>query len=493
MATTYALNLVGIVPSLFTVYFSTRIFAPEVSGQLALVSTAAVFIQSIGFVWLSNALIRFGKEEYIQSGGIRQTFRARAILLSAIWIVTLCTFFSLYVFAHNLLTVRIGLSGRILWALPVFLTLWVVAAELNGYLRVLGKYVQLAASGLVSQLFQAVALFLLYKYLGVAGIDWLIALSVGGSISQSLFLVLWLKSGNLRLGATSALKDELRRTVRYSAPAIGTATLGYLYKPIEYYLILYFVSVGAVGLFNTANSMNMILAQFVLLFPSLMFPILQGLKATGKQDVIRRYYCGIVPQLTILFAICVSVALVCLPPAMRLLLGQQYYPSIGAFLVLAYAEILHMTTALDSIYPAMYDRLVQTFWVTGLQYVCELVCYFVLIPRVGIEGAAWAWVAAYLASALLLKHYVSHEFGVSFRAYLGVALSALLGFVALMLARSGFHISIQLLILLATMAPTVIAIKAGKFFEYSDVELLMMTGIPRFLQSTLRSIYRMLG
>jgi len=494
VAASYGMNLIGILPSVFTVYFSTRLFPPDVTGQLALVTTAALFLQSVGFNWLSSAIVRFGKEEYIQTGGIRQTFRARLILLSCIWVVMALAFAGFYVFGRDLLAVKIGLSGRILWAVPLFLTLWVLASELNGYLRVLGKYTQLAAAGLVSQLFQVGALYLLYRYVHAAGIDWLIALSVVGSVVQSLFMVLWLRRRDFRLGSTKeSVRNEITQSVSYSLPGIPTSILGYLYNPIEFYLILYFVSVAAVGLFSTAINMNSIFVQFVMLFPNLMFPILQGLKAIGRRDALEKYFHRIVPQFTIIFAVLVSIGIVCLPPIVKIVLSQRYYAAIGAFLILAYGEILHMPTALQSVYSAIYDKLTQTFWVTVVQYAFQISCYTLLIPRIGIEGAAWAWVAAYLASSFLLNHYVAQEFGFSRSANLSVVLAAVIGLGALMLARSGIAFSLQLGALSVMVLSICVAIKVGRFFRLEDVELLMRTGIPSLVKVPLRYLYRILS
>ncbi len=494
VATSYGLGLVGILPSIITVYFSTRVFAPQVFGQLALIATTASLIQSVGFTWLSSALIRFGREEYVRSGGVHQTFRIRLILLSVIWLVAFFAFGALYIFARGLLTLRLGLSGRFLWAVPLFLTLWIFNAELTGYLTVFGRYVRVAAASLAGQLFQATALALLFWNLGTAGIDWLILLSFGGALSQSLYLMLWLKWEDFRLGAnTIDRRNTLYGTVRYSSSAIAISILGYIHSPIEYYLILYFLSVAAVGLFSTANSMNAVFVQLVMLFPTLMFPILQGLKTDGKLEVLHRYFHRIVPQLTVLFALGVSIALVVLPPAIRHLLNERYHPAIGALLILACAEIPHMTTALESVYSAVYDKLSQNVWVTSLQYVFQLTFYFFLIPRIGIEGVAWGSFAAYLASSFLLNYYVSQEFGFLFGANFAVALSAALGLGALLLARSEIPFIIQLLALLAMVISTCAAIKVAKLFESRDVELLMATGIPSFLKVPLRTLYHLLS
>ena len=494
VATSYGLNLIGIIPSVFTVFFSTRIFAPDVMGQLSLIVVVAAFIQTVGFQWLSSALIRFGREEYIQTGGVRQTFQVRMILLAVILLASLLGFGGLYLLARELLLVRIGLSGRLLWTVPLFLILGIVAGELTGYLRVFDKYVHLAAASLAGQLFQVVAMFLLYRYLGVAGIDWLIVLSVGGAASQILYMMLRLKWKNFRPGAsTPELGSVLGSTVSYSRPAIATFLLNCLYKPLEYYLILQFASIAAIGLYSTANSMNGVFVQFVSLFPNLMFPIMLGFKTAGKKEVVKRYYQRVTPQLTLLFALCVSVALICLPPVIQVLLSERYHPAIGAFLILAYGEIPHMAYALESIYSAMYDKLIQTFWATVVQYIFQFAAYFYLIPRIGIEGAAWGWVAAYLASAVVLTYYISEEFGVSLRPYLAIALSSLLGLGALFVARSGIHLILQLVILTVIVTTALVAVKAAKIFERQDADLLMTTGIPRLLRTPLRFAYRILG
>jgi O-antigen/teichoic acid export membrane protein len=493
VAATYGLSLAGIAPSLVITYFSTRLFAPEIVGQFGLISMVASLVQSIGFVWLSNALIRFGREEYIQTGGVRQTFRVRLILLSAIWLATLLGFAMLYYFAHDLLSTWTGLSGQYLWTVPLFITLGVLGAELSGYLRVFGKYTQLAGATLVNQVFYVVVLIPLYTYLGAGGIGWLIALAIGGYLSQWLYLLLWLKQDDFRLGIKPGAKDALLRTVTYSVPAIGTSVLSYVYRPIELSLIRQFVSIGAVGLFDTASHLNTVLSRFVMSFSNLMFPILQGLRATGNSEMMCRYYQKVVPQVTVLFALFVSGCLVCIPRLVLLLLGEQYHPAIGAFLILAYGEIPHMTTALQSSFSAVYDRTIQAFWVLVLQYFFALGCYFVLIPRIGIEGAAWGWASAYLASAFLLTHYVSREFGAYRRAYLAVGLSAILGMLALFLAESGMPFIMRLLALLGMTIAAVIVSKKARLFDRQDVKLLLATGIPKFLHAPLQFAYRILG
>ena len=488
------MSVVGLLPSILTVYLSTRVFAPEVYGQLALIVTTATLIQSVGFNWLSSALVRFGREEYVRTGGVRQTFRVRLVLLALIWVVAAAAFAALYIFGRSILTIRLGLSGRLLWSVPLFLTLWVFNAELTGYLRTLGRYVHMAAASLVGQLFTAGALLVLFTRIGTGGIDLLIAISVGAALSQSAYLLLWLKRDDLRIGANEIdSRGLLRRMIRYSAPAIATSILNYADTPVQVYLVLYFVSVSAVGLFSTANSMDGVIVQFVMLFPTLMFPILQGLKADGKRSMVQQYFHRVVPQLSILFALGATVALVILPPVVHLLLGPRYYPAIGAFLILAYAEIPHMTTALESIYPSVYDRMSQTFWIAGLQLLCQLVSYVLLIPRLGIEGVAWGIAVAYLASSFLLNHYVAQEFGSMLGANLAVVISAILGLGALLLARSALPLLVQLTALSGILISSGAAIKLTKLFHAQDADLLLTTGMPSFLKAPFKFLYRILS
>jgi len=489
----YGFGLSGGLVATFSTYFSTRLFTPEVYGQLSMVSMAAGIIQAVGFVWLGSALIRFGKDEYIETGGVRQTFQVRLILLGVIGFAALLLFTSSYFFARDYLATWIGMSGRILWIIPLLLLLTVLSSELSGYLNVFGKYMQLAGSDLSSQIVKLAAVILLYIHYGAAGIGWLIALTICGMVAQLSYLSAWVKKDCFHLGKTTGIQEPLRRTIHYSMPALGTSILGYIYSPIEIFLIRYFVSIKAVGLFSMANALNRIFGNFVMLLPGLTFPILQGLKGTGNSEAMRRYYQRIVPQATILFAPFIAMCLICMPSIMKFFLNERYHPAIGALLILTYAEIPHLPTALQSSYSYIYDKVSQTFWVMLLQYVFELACYFILIPRVGIEGAAWGWVAAYLASAVLLTHYVSHEFGVSLRAYVAIALSALLGMGALLLVWSRVPFGLQLIAMSGLIIAAGLVVKVVKLFDRQDMELVVAIGVPRVLHPPLRGLYRILG
>jgi len=489
----YGMRLGEMILAVIAVYFSTRLFDPEVYGQMNMISMVAGIIQAFGFGWLGSVLIRFGKEEYVQTGGVRQTFRVRLILLTAIWVVSVFIFTLFYFIAKGYLEAWMGLPSRLMWVILLLVILTVLSNELRGYLNVFGKYTQLAGGDLSSQIVKLGAVVVLYLHYGVSGIGGLIALTVGGVVAQLLYSSAWLKRDNFYLGRTSGLRDPLRRTIGYSLPALGTSIMSYIYSPIEIFLIRHFVSIKAVGLFSTANSLNRIFASFVMLFPGLTFPILQGLKANGNQEAMRRYYQRVVPQATVLFAPLIGLCVICLPPIMKMFLNERYHPAIGAFLILIYGEIPHLPTALQSSYSYIYDKVSQTIWVMSLQYVFELGCYFVLIPRIGIEGAAWGWVAAYFASSLLLTYYVSQEFGACLQSYFSIGLSALIGMGALLLVWSQIYVGFQLLIMCGFIIITGMATKASKLFESRDVELLFSIGMPKFLHRPLRFIYEVLG
>lgn len=489
----YGLVIAGALVGIGTTYFSTRVFLPEVYGQLTMISMAAGIIQAFGFTWLGSALIRFGKEEYIETGGVRQTFQVRFLILSPIWIAAILIYAAAYFLTYDYLSKWIGLSGWILWTIPILFTLSLLSSELVGYLNVFGKYTNLAGADLSGQFVRLVVVALLYLQFGAAGIGWLIVLAVLGWTGQTLYLTTWLERRNFRVGRMTALQDPLRRTVRYSMPILGTSIIGFIYNPIEIFVIRYFFSIRGVGLFSTANAMSKIFSSFVMLFPGLTFPILQGLRANGNHEGMRRFYQRLVPQLTILFAASISLCIILMPPMIKLLLNERYHPAIATFLVFVYAEIPHLTTALQSSYSYIYDKTGQPFRVMVFQYVLELACYFFLIPRIGIEGAAWGWVGAYLASTFLLTYYVSQEFGPCKQSYFASGLSVLLGMGALLLTRSEVPFGIQLFAITAMMIATGLLTKAFKLFDRGDAELLMMIGIPQFLQRPLRMTYQVLG
>jgi O-antigen/teichoic acid export membrane protein len=489
----YVMRLGEILIATLVTYFSTRLFVPEVYGQLSMITIAVGIFHALGFGWLGTALIRFGKEEYIQTGSVCQTFKVRLILLSGIWLAVLIIFASFYFLMHGNLATWIGLSSPILWVIPFLLTLTVLSNELKGYLSVFGKYIPLGGAELVNQIVKVLIVVLLYIYFRTSGIGWLLFLTASGIVIQSLYLFFWLERRSFYLENSFGLRASIRRTVRYSMPAVGTSTMSYVYKPIEIFLIRHFVSMNGVGLFSMAYSLSIIFSSFVMLFPNLTFPILQGIKASENREAMRRYYQNVVPQMTILFAFFTSMCLPCLPFILKSFLHESYHPAIGALLLLAYSEIIHFPTALQSSYSYIYDKMSQALWVMLLQYAFQIPCYLLLIPRIGIEGAAWSWVASNLASSLLLTHYVSQEFGVSLRSYLAIGVSVLVGISSLFLIWSEVPFGLQVVIMLGIVMIAALLTKLVKLFDRRDAELLLTVGVPKSFQAPLRAIYHALG
>jgi O-antigen/teichoic acid export membrane protein len=492
-AISYVLRLGEILMATLVTYFSTRLFVPEIYGQLSMITMAVGIIQAVGFGWLGSALIRFGKEEYIQTGGVCQTFRIRLILLLGIWLTVLIVFASFYFLMHGYLATWIGLSSPILWVIPLLLTLTVLSNELKGYLSIFGKYIPLGGAELVNQIVKVLIVVLLYLYFRASGIGWLLFLIASGIAIQSLYLFAWLERRSFYLENPFGLQTSIRRTVHYSMPAVGTSIMSYIYKPIEIFLIRHFVSMNAVGLFSMAYSLSIIFSSFVMLFPNLTFPILQGIKATDNREAMRRYYQNVVPQMTILFAFFTSACLPCLPFILKSFLHESYHPAIGALVILAYSEIIHFPTALQSSYSYIYDKMSQALWVMLLQYAFQIPCYLLLIPRIGIEGAAWSWVASNLASTVLLTYYVSQEFGVSFRSYLAIGVSAWVGMASLFLVWSEVPFGFQVVTMLGIVITAALLTKLVKLFDRRDAELLLTIGVPKSFYMPLKAIYHALG
>jgi O-antigen/teichoic acid export membrane protein len=489
----YLMRLGEILIATLATYFATRLFVPEVYGQLAMIVMVVGIIQTVGFGWLGNALIRFGKEEYIQTGGVCQIFKARLTLLSVIWFTVIVLFALCYFFMQDQLASWIGLSSRILWVIPFLLTLTVLSNEMKGYLSIFGKYRQLSGAELVNQIVRVFIIVVLYISFGMSRIGWLLFLTASGMAIQSLYLFIWLERRSFHCESPFGLRDSIRRIVHYSIPAMGTSLISYIYKPIEIFLIRHFVSIDAVGLFSMAYSLSIIFSSFVMLFPNLTFPILQGIKATDNREVMRRYYQNVVPQITVLFAIFTSFCLLFLPFILKSFLHESYHPAIGTLLILVYSEVMHFPTALQSFYSYIYDKMSQTLWVMLLQYAFQIPCYFLLIPRIGIEGAAWSWVASNVASTVLLTYYVSREFGVSMRSYLAILLSAWVGIGALLIIWSKTALEVQVITMFGIVIITVLLTKLIKLFDRRDAELLVAIGMPKFLYIPVKAIYHTLG
>ncbi|MEO7660386.1 MAG: polysaccharide biosynthesis C-terminal domain-containing protein, partial [Pyrinomonadaceae bacterium] len=190
----------------------------------------------------------------------------------------------------------------------------------------------------------------------------------------------------------------------FSLPLIPYSLIGYFStNHLDAIFISQYLSKSDLGVYSIAYQMNGILMQFPLLAGSLLLPLFVTLRTGGNSERVTTYMEDILPLLTFIggiVAICAALAMTVFIP---LVFGEKVDQAIlifwilissAAFTIPALVGFSPFTNAISATYVASVMALVAS--------VVNLTANYLLIPRYGLVGCAWATVLAYGTSAIVL-------------------------------------------------------------------------------------------
>jgi len=393
--------------SLASVWLLTRRLDTDGYGGVVAVIAASQVAQM--FVnWTGISLARYGVEEFVESGKITRSFWARTSI-----------------FVPN--TVIFLLFGS-LW-LPVLASwldlppeaIWLVAAHFvasSAWLHIqqamqAAKLPRLQGLMLgVERLLIFSALIILIALGRLDGVSAVLCYVAGPLVMTAAGLIAIRRLFSWRFEFRSAMIAKL---LRFSIPLIPYSLIGYFSTNyLDAIFISQYLTKSDLGIYSVAFQMNGILMQFPLLAGSLLLPLFVTLQTGGNTERVKTYIEDIIPLLTFIgamIAVCAALAVTYFVP---LVFGQKVDQAVVIFWILISSAVLAIPTLIG--FAPYINTISATYFVSVLAFVSSAVNLagdFLLIPRYGLKGSAWATVLAYGASVLVAIMF--GHFGLSLR------------------------------------------------------------------------------
>jgi O-antigen/teichoic acid export membrane protein len=394
-------QLTGSLLSFASVWLVTRYLGAGGYGGVVALIAAAQIVMLLAVNWTSIAVARHGVEEFVQTGRIAATFWARLAILIPNVLLVIATIPLWLPRLSDLL----HLPSNAVWlVLCLFLINagWIhVQQALQGakLLRLQGWLLTLERV----LIFVAICALALRGGLSVWSMGWVYVLGPLGASLAGLFRLrklIW-PTGRLDLLL-------LKRMLRFSLPIIPTAFIGYLSTNyLDALFISHFLSHVELGVYAVAYQVAGLSQQIPLLAGSLLMPLFVTLQVGKREDRMVRFIRGVLPLLTLLWTIaCALVAAVgwyLLP----FLFGAKFQQT-GALLwplmaagalagpvLMGYAPV---TTSTSNTHVPMLGVTLASF--------ANVILDFLLIPRFGLLGCAWATTAAYGINLVIVFFFI---------------------------------------------------------------------------------------
>jgi O-antigen/teichoic acid export membrane protein len=391
-----------------SVWLMSKIIGSEGYGGVVAI-TAASQIAQIFVNWTSYSVARFGTEEFIETEKIARIFWVRLLF-----------------FLPNLLLVVLAVN---FWFLP--LSDWLKLPAESFWLVIL----HFAASGLwihVQSGLQAVKLpriqgFLMMfeRLLIFAGMT--VFLGTGKLSSLTAIFCYAVAPLLMVITGTWYLRRFLfarftfdsqffRRFLNYSLPLLPFTLIGFFSAGyVDVIFISKYLSTRELGIYFIAAQTNGILLQLPTLANSLLLPLFVSLQKELQDDRATDYFRQVLPNLTLFWGFACAVLSFAGYFAIPLIFGAEFTEAVFPFWILLTSSSISLPVLLG--YSALSNATSNTYismYAAISSAVGNIAANFLLIPKYGMEGCAWATIIAYLIGCLtfgiLLRQKVKMPF-----------------------------------------------------------------------------------
>jgi O-antigen/teichoic acid export membrane protein len=185
--------------------------------------------------------------------------------------------------------------------------------------------------------------------------------------------------------------------LRFSIPIIPTALIGYLSTNyLDALFITHFLSQAKLGIYSVAYQLTGLTQQLPLLAGMLLMPLFVTLQSGKRADRTERFIREVLPSMTLLWAIACALVAAVGSYLLQFIFGSKFeeaavllWPLMAASAIAGPALMGYtpVTTSTSKTYIQMIA--------ISLASSVNVILDFLLIPRYGLLGCAWATTAAY--------------------------------------------------------------------------------------------------
>jgi O-antigen/teichoic acid export membrane protein len=221
---------------------------------------------------------------------------------------------------------------------------------------------------------------------GIRGVFLAQLLGAAASLALGLLLV-------RRLLSAQASGPALRRALAFGLPMLPGTLAAWVNAQIDRLLLLVFLGLDGVALFGVTARIASLVTFLLLVFRQAWGPYAMLLLEDPRRDRLYRdmlrYYAGGFAAVGL--ALC-AVA----PELFRWLVPEAYRGGIAILPWLVGAGVLHHSAAITTLGVLVSERTAGISWASALGIAVNLGIGLLLIPRFGIAGAAFGYLAAEL-------------------------------------------------------------------------------------------------
>jgi len=389
-------QLLSSVLAFGSVWLLTRYLGADGYGKVVALLAAAQLAAQLGVNWTMTAVARFGCQEFVESGSLAKSFWTRLAILvpNALLVV---------------LTGDLWMPPVARWLrlpdplLPLIALLFLANV---GWLHVQQALQAAKLPRLQGVLLALERLQIVLVVLALVVAERISAESVARAFviapSVASVIGLW-RLRSLIAPAFSFDRRLLGSIVTFSLPLIPYSIVGYFSTSyLDAFFVSRFLSTETLGVYAVAVQVSGTLMQPTVLAGSLLMPLFVTLQVTGREALVSRLFREVLPLGVLAWSLVCVVAGLAGTILLPAVFGAAFRESARALWPLLAASAVASPSLLGYAPLASARSLTGIGALAGLGAAAvNLGLNYLLIPRFGLVGCAWATCGAYAVSTVL--------------------------------------------------------------------------------------------
>lgn len=362
-----------------------------VVAVIAASQVAQVFVN-----WTAVAVVRFGVDEFIDTGRIARTFWVRLAALA----INLAFVVGASVWWFGPLAGWLKLTPETYWLVLTHILVTAIWVHVQMSLQA-AKMLRL--QGMLMMIERLVIMLAIIALLAGAGLS--PATAVVSYIAAPLVMIV---AGifvlrRLIFGSFSPDGEFLRKLFAYSLPLLPMAVVGYLGSVyVDAVFISSYLSTTDLGTYAVATQINGVLLQVPTLANTLLLPLFVTLSREDQMARLQKFFDRILPVLTLAWGLVCTLFAFVAAFAIPLVFRPEFEASIVPLWILAVSSGVALPALMG--YQALGHSISATnisLWATVCSAIVKIGLIVLLIGTLGVIACSWSTVAGFAAAVIV--------------------------------------------------------------------------------------------
>lgn len=410
-------QLIIYVISFFTFPVISKTFGPALYGLWAQIIVTVGLLTPIITFHLGTAMVRYLSNEK-SSNLLSQSFSNMfyLILMGSLILIIISFVFrhdmAQFIFANQELSIYILLT--FIWASSSAFLLYLIS-----FLRAQGRIKELSLINIICYFAKFIPLICL-AYLGFS-----LSFIIISQIFIEIIFVCYLTLNIVKeIGYKTPNCSNLKKYLKFSIPQIPTGALLWILDASDRYFITNILNLTQTGIYSASYTLGTTISAFYIPISFVVFPVISKFWENGNIEDVKMYL-EYSTKLFLTLAIPSAVGLFIISKPLLILLSSADFVSGGGILTLliAVGTIFLGLYQINLYVICLVEKTHTMPLIVLLGAIINIILNLVLIPQMGITGAAISTICAYAVLSIIVLVWAKKEIGYSIN---GVFLSKII-------------------------------------------------------------------